>query len=147
MELLNTPIYLDKEFSVENEKLHVAGIEAELLDVSLPPFSLNVQLVKDGEPLENIEVEIVQSNEEANRFFYKDVDDNGIASFRMNDGEYRVAGYFDNSEGKSYFFNESITVMNGTTSPNPYIIDVTNSGLTSIKGSLVTAMVLLEIRK
>ena len=26
--------------------------------------------------------------------------------------------------------------MNGTTSPNPYIIDVTNSGLTSIKGSL-----------
>ena len=91
---LNTPIYLDKEFSVENGKLQVAGIEAELLDVALPPFSLNVQLVKDGEPLKNIEVEIVQSNEEANRYMNKDVDENGIASFRMNDGEYRVAGYY-----------------------------------------------------
>ena len=87
---LNTPIYLDKEFSVENGKLQVAGVETELLDVTLPPFSLNVQLVKDGEPLKNIEVEIVQSNEEANRYFNKDVDENGIASFRMIDGEYRV---------------------------------------------------------
>ena len=46
----------------------------------------------------------------------------------------RVAGYYE--EGKSYYLNEAITVTNGTTSPNPYIIDVTNSGLTSIKGSL-----------
>ena len=81
-------------------------------------------------------MEIVQSNEEADRYIYKNVDDDGIASFRLNDGEYRLAGYYDNSERKSYFFNESITVMDGTTSPNPYIIDVTNSGLTSIKGSL-----------
>ena len=51
---LNTPIYLDKTFSVANGKLQVAGTEAELLDVALPPFSLNVQLVKDGEPLKNI---------------------------------------------------------------------------------------------
>ena len=61
----------------------MAGAEAELLDVTLPPFSLNVQLVKDGEPLKNIEVEIVQSNQEANRYMNKDVDENGIASFRL----------------------------------------------------------------
>ena len=46
-EALNTPIYLDKMFSVENGKLQVAGVETELLDVTLPPFSLNVQLVND----------------------------------------------------------------------------------------------------
>ena len=56
---------------------------------------------------------------------------NGIASFRLLDGEYRVAGYYQ--EGKFYYLDEAITVTNGTTSPNPYIIDVTNSGLTSIK--------------
>ena len=133
---LYTPIYLDKVFSVANGKLQVGGVETDLLDVTLPPSSLNVQLVKDGEPLKNIQVEIVQSNEEAARYIQKDVDENGIASLRMNDGEYRLAGYYVYSEGKSYFFNESITVTNGTTSPNPYIIDVTNSGLTSIKGSL-----------
>ena len=133
---LYTPIYLDKEFSVVNEKLHVAGAETELLDVTLPAFSLNVQLVKDGEPLKNIEVEIVQPNEEADRYINKDVDENGIASFRMNDGEYRVAGYFDYSEGKFYYLNEAITVTNGTTNPNPFIIDVTNNGLTTVQGSL-----------
>ena len=46
------------------------------------------------------------------------------------------AGYIDNSEGKFYYLNEAITVMNGTTNPNPFIIDVTNSGLTTIQGSL-----------
>ena len=51
---LYTPIYLDKVFSVANGKLQVAGVEADLLDVTLPPSSLNVQLVKDGEPLKNI---------------------------------------------------------------------------------------------
>ena len=131
---LNTPIYLDKTFSVANGKLQVAGTEAELLDVALPPFSLNVQLVKDGEPLKNIEVEIVQSNQEANRYVNKDVDENGIASYRLLDGEYRVAGYYQ--EGKFYYLNEAITVMNGTTSSNPFIIDVTNIGLTTIQGSL-----------
>ena len=40
------------------------------------------------------------------------------------------------SEGKFYYLNETITVTNGTTSPNPFIIDVTNSGLTTIQGSL-----------
>ena len=57
-------------------------------------FSLNVQLVKAGEPLKNIEVEIVQPNEKANRYMSKVVDENGIASFRLLDGEYRVSGYF-----------------------------------------------------
>ena len=119
---------------MRTENLQVAGTEAELLDVSLPPFSLNVQLVKDGEPLKNIEVEIVQSNEEANRYINKDVDENGIASFRILMGNIEWQDIIN--EGKFYYLNEAITVMNGTTSPNPYIIDVTNSGLTSIKGSL-----------
>ena len=81
---LYTPIYLDKLFSVANGKLQVGGVETDLLDVTLPPSSLNVQLVKDGEPLKNIQVEIVQSNEEAARYIQKDVDENGIASLRMN---------------------------------------------------------------
>ena len=51
-----------------------------------------------GEPLKNIEVEIVQPNEEANRYMSKDVDENGIASFRLLDGEYRVAGYYRRRE-------------------------------------------------
>ena len=38
--------------------------------------------------------------------------------------------------GKFYYLNEAITVTNGTTSPNPFIIDVTNNGLTTIQGSL-----------
>ena len=36
----------------------------------------------------------------------------------------------------STIYNEAITVMNGTTSSNPFIIDVTNIGLTTIQGSL-----------
>ena len=68
----------------------MAGVEKESLDVTLPAFSLNVQLVNAGEPIKNIEVEIVQPNEEANRYTSKDVDENGIASFRLPDGEYRV---------------------------------------------------------
>ena len=132
--VLNTPIYLDKEFSVENEKLHVAGTEAELLDVSLPPFSLNVQLVKEREPLENIEVEIVQSNEEANRYINKVVNEQGIASFSYWMGNIEWQDTI--KQGKFYYLDEAITVSNGTTSPNPYIIDVSDSGLTSINGSL-----------
>ena len=130
------PIYLDKEFSILNGKLLVAGAETESLDVTLPALSLNVQLEKNGEPLKNIEVAIVQPNEVADRYFYKDVDENGVASFRMNDGEYRVAGYYDYNEDKSYYLSDAITVSNGTTNPNPFIIDVTDLGLTTVEGSL-----------
>ena len=97
-------------------------------------FSLNVQLVNAGEPLKNIEVEIVQPNEKADRYMSKVVDENGIASFRLLDGEYRVSGYFEG--GKFYYLNQTITVTNGTTNPNPIIIDVTNSGLTTVQGTL-----------
>ncbi len=38
--------------------------------------------------------------------------------------------------GKFYYLNQTITVTNGTTNPNPFIIDVTNSGLTTVQGSL-----------
>jgi hypothetical protein len=133
-EAWNNPIYLDKMFSVENDQLQVAGVETELLDVTLPAFSLNVQLVNAGEPLNNIEVEIVQPNEKADRYMSKVVDENGITSFRLLDGEYRVSGYFEG--GKFYYLNQTITVTNGTTNPNPFIIDVTNNGLTTLQGSL-----------
>ncbi|MEH7238184.1 MSCRAMM family protein, partial [Bacillus sp. JJ1562] len=132
---LYTPIYLDKEFSIAGGKLQIAGVDAKSLDVTLPQLSLNVQLIKDEEPLKNIEVEIVQSNKDGARYIYKDVDQNGVASLRLQDGEYRVGGYYD-SEDKFYYLDEPVTISNGTTSPNPFIIDVTTTNLTKVQGSL-----------
>jgi hypothetical protein len=126
--------YLDQTFQVIDGSPVMDGYPISQLNLLLPPYSLNVQLLKDDITQTNYTVHLIQYRDDGNRYFSTKANTEGIYSFRLKDGEYEIDGYEDEN-GNYHYINEFVQVLDGTTTPNPYTVDISNEEtLTMVEG-------------
>lgn len=119
----DTSVLVNTEFSVTNGQLYVNGEQVPSLNISLPPISLKGQLVDEGTPVSSTEVSIVRLvNGQQQEPLYAQTDSNGNFSFRVTDGDYVVRSAYINGIYKE--IKRPVTVLNGTTNPSPFVIDI-----------------------
>ena len=100
-------------------------LQGDDLVIPLPPATLHVKIVYSNRPVMGAEVRYFRELNGETTYFYATTDADGFVSSRVPDGVYTLDnilmadGYLD--------INQVITVENGTTSPNPIIVDI--SGL------------------
>lgn len=119
-------IYLYKKFSVIGGKLTIDNAPVEKLDLTLPSNSLVLEITEDGSPIDLSLVYIW--NDEYGDYTWGYPDETGKIVFRLPDGNYEVEGYYDN-EGFYHYLHKPVEVMNGTTNPSPFVINVETSDI------------------
>ena len=94
------------------------------LTIELPSESLHVQILKNGTPL-NGEVNVTKMVSGYELSYIVDTDENGEFALRVPDGVYTISGLYEMEEPYDwYVINTDVEVSNGTTTPNPFVIDL-----------------------
>ena len=94
------------------------------LMIELPSESLHVQILKNGTPL-NGEVNITKMVSGYELSYIVETDENGEFVLRVPDGVYTISGLYEMEEPYDwYVINTDVEVLNGTTTPNPFVIDI-----------------------
>nr|WP_263324729.1 carboxypeptidase-like regulatory domain-containing protein [Neobacillus sp. Marseille-Q6967] len=125
-------LYVYKKFSVKEGKLLLEGAAAQTLDVTLPPKSLTVEISKGGSTIRPTNGVHIFSTEHGFGY-WAFPDSSGRVSYRVPDGTYEVEGYYAN-DGFYTYLHQKVEVKNGTTNPNPFVIQIENNDM--LKGKV-----------
>jgi uncharacterized GH25 family protein len=117
-------------FEVIDGKVFVDNVEQNSLKVMLPGKSFVGQVIKDDSAVSYASVEI--SSETDGEYYYTEADENGNFAFRVPDGLYKIFTVHSEVGYKGIYRN--VEVINGTTNPNPYILDISDNA--PIEGNL-----------
>ena len=120
----NPIAYIDFFFSVKNGEMVVNQKVVNDVTIELPSESLHVQILKNGIPL-NGEVNVTKVVSGYELSYIVDADENGEFILRVPDGVYTISGLYEMEEPYDwYVINTDVEVTNGTTTPNPFVIDL-----------------------
>jgi uncharacterized GH25 family protein len=112
---------LNFSFQVVDGKMVYQGVQRTVLNVNCPPKTFNVVLKNGTKPIANAHMFIDNKSNPGYGYSIK-TDSEGKFSLRAADGEYFIKE--TTSNGVLYTLNQTIFVTNGTTNPNPFVIDV-----------------------
>ncbi len=114
---------LQTAFSIADGELQVKGTPAEELTITLPAVTLNAQIVDGGKPVAHASLRFIRELDGQFSYFYPMTDEDGSMSYRLPDGTYTLEN-ITLSTGDSIDLTKEMNVKNGTTNPNPLIIDI-----------------------
>jgi uncharacterized GH25 family protein/5-hydroxyisourate hydrolase-like protein (transthyretin family) len=113
---------LDFSFQLIGGKMYANGLHRNLLDLHCPPKSMNVVLKNAAQPIAYAYMSI-ENKSKPGTGYSAGTDSEGKFTLRAPNGEYFIKEATTTS-GTRYTLNQTIFVTNGTTSPNPFVIDV-----------------------
>ncbi|KKK37730.1 hypothetical protein WQ57_12275 [Mesobacillus campisalis] len=102
---------LSTEFEIVGGKLYVDGKRLSLLEVQVPPVTLQGIVLDGGQPINGGEMEI--SSADRNHYYWKSIREDGSFSMRLADGDYNVETIYLMEEGSSTFINMSFSIKDG----------------------------------
>ncbi|MBB6176071.1 intein-encoded DNA endonuclease-like protein [Anoxybacillus tengchongensis] len=116
--LTSNPIYYN--FEVKNGKLLVNGVELNQLTISLPPVTLKGTVVEDNVPIKEAGVLIAKRNSTTPilNTMQLALDQNGVFSARLEDGEYVVLSVYPFAYGTEIPVSVPFTIEGGVLKQN-----------------------------
>lgn len=118
---------VDLAFKVVAGKVYVNNKEVNQFDIAVPAKTLNGKLLNNGVPIAGE----FYFQREVNGTTYEysgSTNSQGLFSLRVPDGNYTITTA--NGNDTWYEVNRTIVVANGTTNPNPFVIDTAQGNVT-----------------
>lgn len=116
----NEDIALSTVIEIREGKLYVGGQQQALLELQIPPISLQ-GIIFDGEkPLSSGEIMITTSNEEY--YYWKWINADGTFSMRLADGTYKMKSIFM-EDGTSAYIDQTFTIKDGKLYVNDELLE------------------------
>ncbi|WP_053363214.1 carboxypeptidase-like regulatory domain-containing protein [Bacillus sp. FJAT-27251] len=127
---------LSTEFEIVGGKLYVGGKQTSLLEVQIPPVTLQGIVLDGGQAVNGGDLFI--SSADQNYYHWKSIREDGSFSMRLADGDYNVETIYLMDEGSSTPINMPFLIKDGkmyTGGENLESLQIHLSGV-SLKGSL-----------
>lgn len=117
--------YFDRFFTVTNGKS-----DAGKFQLQMPGKSLVGRLLDGTTPLANYNLPIYRDVNGHRLWYTLTTDSDGFFYGYLQDGTYELNGFWNEAAGQTIPVRRSIEIMWGSTSPNPYIIDINAAPIT-----------------
>jgi hypothetical protein len=89
-------------FEVINGKIHIDGLEASILQISIPDINVSGQVLEGELPISNAFVEFESQTDEGYDWYNTQTDENGSFQYRLEDGMYTIR-YIDERNRRTEF--------------------------------------------
>ncbi|PLS08899.1 carboxypeptidase-like regulatory domain-containing protein [Neobacillus cucumis] len=112
---------LSAEFNIINSKLYVNGEERSILELQIPPVSVNGLVTEGDHALTSGSISV--TSEDQSFYSWKNLNPDGTFTLRLADGNYKVMDVYL-EDGTSASINQSFSIVDGKTYVNGELQEV-----------------------